>query len=94
MITLQADPLIQWDETITTLIGQSQDAQDFVNENILSTVPVSTNETVHSVVKDVDWDRIKSQLYTWEGFTLNVARTYFGVEDRAVQSCVFTLAVI
>lgn len=94
MIVLQADPLIEWDENITTLEGQSVDAQNFVNENILNTEPVVTMETVHSIIKDVDWDRIKSQLYTTESFTLDVVRTYVGVESRAVASAVYTLATI
>jgi hypothetical protein len=94
MITLQADPLIEWDESITKLVGQTTDAQSYIDENILNTVPVTTKETVHSVLRDLDWDRVKSQLYTVEGFTLNVVRTHQGVESSAVASSVYTLTEV
>ena len=94
MIVLQADPLIEWDETKPKLSEQSEDARLFVNENILSEDPIVTNETAHSTVEDVDWNRIDSQLYTGAGFSLNRDRTYNNTEDSSVASCIDTLIIV
>jgi hypothetical protein len=98
MIELKAaegeNPAIEWDETKTTLKDQTTEAQAWVSENILNTDPVVTTETVHSVVEDVDWTRPKSELYTAEGFTLEVVRTHRDVETAVVASATYTLATV
>lgn len=94
MITLQAEPLIQWDETIQTLQGQTSDAQKWIAENILNTTPAVTNETVHSIKENVDWDRIKIQDYTANGFNLVVTRTYQDAESCAISSATYILTQI
>lgn len=98
MITLQAasgeTAAIEWDETKTKMTEQTAEAQAWVGENILNTEPVNTDETIHSIVQDVDWDRIKSQLYTANGFTLDIVRTYKTVESCAVASATYTLATV
>ncbi len=94
MITLQADPLVEWDETVTTMTGQTAEAQVWVSENILNTAPVDTMETVTSVKESADWDRPKSQLYTAGGFTLDIVRTYFDTNSSRVQSASYTLATV
>ena len=98
MITLKAaegeNPAIEWDETKTKMTDQTTEAQAWVGENILNTEPVNTNETIHSVIQDVDWSRIKSQLYTASGFTLDIVRTYKTVENCAVASATYTLATV
>lgn len=94
MITLQAEPLIQWDETIQTLQGQTSDAQKWVAENILNTTPTNTDETVHSVVENVDWQRIKSQSYSISGFNLVVDRTYQDTESCAILSALYILTTV
>jgi len=94
MIQLQADPLIEWDETVPTMKGQTIDAQLYVGKNILNTTPVNIDETVHSVVQDADWKRIASQSYTSSGFVLSVVRTYKDIESCAIASCSYTLAII
>ena len=87
MITLQAasgeTAAIEWDETKTKITEQSAEAQAWVGENILNTEPVNTNETVHSDVEDVDWDRIKTQVYTASGYTLTITRAYKDNESCA-----------
>ena len=98
MIQLQAasgeTAAIEWDETVTTMVGQTIEAQAWVGENILNTEPVNTDETIHSIKQDQDWDRIASQLYTAEGFTLDIVRTYKTVESCAVASCTHTLTTV
>ena len=94
MIVLQADPLIEWDETKPKLSEQSEDAISFVKENILSEDPAITMETVHSNELDVDWSRIKTQLYVGAGFSLNRDRTYNNTEDSSVASCIDTLIIV
>ena len=94
MIQLQADPLVEWDETVTTMTGQTAEAQAWVSENILNTAPVDTMETVTSVKESADWDRPASQLYTAEGFTLDIVRTYFDTNSSRVQSASYTLATV
>lgn len=94
MITLQEDPLIQWDETKPSINDQSQEAINWVTQNILNTTPVNTMETIHSIKEDMDWDRIKSQAYSAEGFSLVVERTYESVESGKIAESTYTLTTI
>ena len=93
MITLQEDPLIEWDETVTTITGQTAEAQEWVGKNILITNSVVTTETVHSTEDNVDWVRPKSLLYTASGFTLDIVRTYYDTNSSRAQSASYILAV-
>jgi hypothetical protein len=98
MITLQAaageNPAIEWDETNTDLYSQTQEAQNWVQQNIMNTESVNTMETVVRPSGRADLERIKLQTYTTAEFTLVIDRTYRSVENCAVLSATYTLTEI
>jgi hypothetical protein len=97
MITLQAaegeNPAIEWNEANTDLYSQTQEAQNWVQTNILNTESINTDETV-ARAGDTDLTRIKSQSYTITGFNLVVDRTYRSNIDCSIQSAAYILTVV
>ena len=94
MITLQANPLIEWDETNTDLYAQTQEAQNWVQNNIMNNASVNTEETVVRSSGRADLTRTKTQTYTTTEFTLVLDRTYQNNESCAMASCTYTLTEI
>ena len=84
MIELQADPLIEWDDTKTKMSEQTEDAQNWIADNVMNVSAVTMNETVHSIIHDVDWDRPATQEYTNNGFKLTVTRAYKNAESSVI----------
>ena len=84
MITLQAEPLIQWDDTKTKMSEQTEDAQNWIADNVMNVSAVTVNETVFSVVHSTNWDRPATQDYTNNGFKLTVTRVYKNAESSVI----------
>ncbi len=84
MIELQADPLIEWDDTKTKMSEQTEDAQAWIADNVMNVSAVTVNETVFSVVHSTNWDRPLTQEYTNNGFKLTVNRVYKTVESSVI----------
>ena len=84
MIELHADPLIEWDDTKIKMSEQTEDAQNWIADNVMNVQPITVNETVHSIIHDVDWDRPATQEYTNSGFKLTVTRVYKTVESSVI----------
>ena len=94
MITLQADPLIEWDETNLDFFTQSEDVQNWVQNNILNTESINVMETVARESGRGDLTRIKKQTYTTEDFNLVVDRTFRSNENCALLSSTYTLNIL
>lgn len=90
MITLQADPLIEWNEFIPVLHAQTTEAQQWISDNILNQTPVDVYETINRVGKP-DLTRITKQTYTNGVITLEVARIYKNNDDCSVASTTYTI---
>lgn len=93
MITLQAEPLIQWDETITNLYAQSEDAQNWVQNNLMNLDSVDTNESVVNS-QGTTWERIATQTFSNEVLQLVVTRVYRDNDGCAMGVNLFNLTEI
>ncbi len=93
MITLQADPLIEWDETITNLYAQSEEARNWVDANLLNLQSVDTNETIVNS-QGTTWERIATQTFSNETLELVVTRVYRDNDGCAMGINVFNLTEI
>ena len=90
MITLQLDPLIEWDETITNLYAQSEDAQNWVQNNLMNLDSVNTNVSVVNS-QGTTWERIATQTFSNETLQLIVTRVYRDNDRRALGQNLFNL---
>lgn len=91
MITLQADPLVEWDETKTRVMDQSQECQDWLAENLMgNTNKTVVNETVSRPSGRADLTRPATYTFndgTFElvqTFTYNSEESYAGMKDNSV----------
>ena len=89
-ITLQADPLIEWEDTDLTMSGQTADAQQWVTDNLYTQTPTDNTETIIRSGK-ADLTRITDQTYTDGTRTLVVARTHNNQDDCSVASTTYTM---
>ena len=93
MITLQADPLVEWDEIVESLTGQSDECQVWVQDNLLQITCTIIEETV-TRPSDTDLTRIKSQTYSDGTFELTVDRTYPRVTDCGNPAATYKIIII
>lgn len=84
------NPVIVWNTLSTSIYSQTQDAQNWVQENILNTESVKVTETVLRAGK-ADLIRPISQTYTALGFQMIVNRTHANNNDASVLSADYIL---
>jgi len=93
MITLQQEPLIEWDELNTNIFAQTQEAQNWVDVNIIETQNVTVNETVISS-EGVTWERPNTLTYEVEGFNLVIDIDYRDLDTCVTSGAAYNLTQI
>ena len=97
MITLQAaegeNPAIEWNEASTYLYAQTQEAQNWVQTNILNTEADIIYEDAIRPSDSAAYQRIKTQTYNANGYTIVVDRNYPTMEDYDGITATYTLTV-
>jgi hypothetical protein len=83
LIILQAEPLIEWDDTITRVADQSLDCQDWLADNVFSETPIVTTETVSRPSGRSDLTRPIKKVYLSGALELTQNFTYPSVESYA-----------